>query len=145
LASNNLADYSVISRKNVFGIGYRDPLAETVVTAITWRNGQPRVWITDGTGEVVKLSIGEELGTPDFRGRIVSAGDNKVVFAQGDAASQSKVVVAIGDCPVNTVSRRSSPFVVRHELPELLSCPKRSCAGLAEGFEHRLTVFGEAP
>ena len=94
LASNNLADYSVISRKNVFGIGYRDPLAETVVTAITWRNGQPRVWITNGTGEVVKLSIGEELEVPDFRGRIVSASDGKVVFAQG---GESKVMVLIGD------------------------------------------------
>lgn len=94
LASTNLADYSVISRKNVFGVGYRDPLAETAVTAITWRNGHPRVWITDPAGEVLQLNPGDELNVPDFRGRIVSATDDQVVFA---IAGDTEVVVALGD------------------------------------------------
>src|SRR5690606_12972665 len=45
LASDDLAAYDVISRRNIFGIGTMmlDPRRNTYVTAITKSNGEPQV------------------------------------------------------------------------------------------------------
>ena len=72
LASATAEDYAVIATNNLFGVGYRDPLKQTSVTAVTYRNGKPLVWITDNdSGEVVKRLPGESVELPGFVGSVV--------------------------------------------------------------------------
>ncbi|MFK7819224.1 MAG: hypothetical protein AB8G99_10930 [Planctomycetaceae bacterium] len=93
LASTQAGDYAIISRQNLFGIGYRDPLASASVTAITWKNGKPRVWISDeGSDTVLKVGLNEEVVIDTFRGKIVSATDEEVTIESGS----NRLVIALG-------------------------------------------------
>ena len=81
LASATAEDYAVIATNNLFGVGYRDPLKQTSVTAVTYRNGKPLVWITENdSGEVAKRLPGESVELPGFVGSVVSATDDAVVL-----------------------------------------------------------------
>lgn len=94
LASKDAQAYAVISRDNLFGIGYRDPLAKTSITAITWKNGKPLVWISDDqTDTVQKLGLGEELHVGTFHGKIVAATDEEVTIE----SESRQLVVELGE------------------------------------------------
>ncbi len=94
LASPEVSDYAVISRQNLFGLGYRDPLAAARVTAITWKNGRPRIWISDKADDSVCLKVGlnEELAISGFRGRVIAATDEDVTLESGAI----RLVVSLG-------------------------------------------------
>jgi hypothetical protein len=81
LASNNLADYAGIARRNVFGGGDPDTLDYTRFTAITYAQGQPQVWFSLGLGgETLQKSVGEVLEIGPFRGRILEIHDEDVIL-----------------------------------------------------------------
>ncbi|MBX3438432.1 MAG: hypothetical protein KF861_13150 [Planctomycetaceae bacterium] len=83
LASANLTDYQVISRRNIFGVGSQlmDPLRNTFVTAITKSNGEPQVWFTlRVSDEVRKLRQGDVLAVEDFEGTIAEILPRDVVI-----------------------------------------------------------------
>lgn len=87
LASDNLRDYDVIARDNVFGIGinHQDPMKLTILSAVTWRNGVPTVWITEQINDRVhKLPAGADLDTSALSGRIVSVLEESVVIESGE-------------------------------------------------------------
>lgn len=93
LASPVAEDYAIIATNNLFGIGYRDPLKQTLLTAVTYRNGKPLVWVTDsGSGGVVKCMPGERVELPGFLGTVVSATDDSAVFD----SSGRQISVALG-------------------------------------------------
>jgi hypothetical protein len=82
LISDKLADYQIITRRNVFGAG-NDPdvLAYTRLTAITYTQGRPQAWFSvDVRGETVKRSIGEVLEIGPFRGTILAIQDTDVLL-----------------------------------------------------------------
>ena len=111
LASESAEAYAVISRENLFGIGYRDPLASTYVTAITWKNGKPLVWISDElTDTVQKLGIGEELKVETFCGTIVAATDEEVAFEVGSR----QLIVELGE---SLAEARERPTVTVDSSP----------------------------
>ncbi len=70
LASVELADYSAVSRQNIFGVqgALADPLGNTFVTAIVESDGQPEVWISQRLiDRTERLQIGDSMdvdGTP---------------------------------------------------------------------------------
>lgn len=87
LASTHRPDYDVIARDNIFGIGISklDPMKETVLSAVTWRNGVPQAWITERIGDRVhKLEPGADFDTTALRGRIVTVDDDSVVIESGE-------------------------------------------------------------
>lgn len=65
LASLSLADYEVISDRNVFAVGGgggADPVNHTFLTAVNYVNGEPQAWFTQKTdGSVMKLRTGDAL------------------------------------------------------------------------------------
>lgn len=94
LASSRAEDYSVISRDNLFGTGYRDPLASASVTAITRKNGKPRVWISDSTTDtVLKVGLNEEFRIDAFRGQIIAATDDEITVESGS----NRLVIELGE------------------------------------------------
>lgn len=88
LASADLAEYDVISRRNIFGVGSTmlDPRRNTYVTAITRSNGEPQVWFTLRTeDEVRKLRQGDVIAVDGFEGTIAEIlGRDVVIDAQGE-------------------------------------------------------------
>jgi len=94
LSSDSIESYAVISRENLFGIGYRDPLASASLTAITWKNGKPLVWISDELSNIVlKVGLQEELVIGTFRAKVVAATNEDVTLESGSR----QLVVALGD------------------------------------------------
>ncbi len=65
LASENLVEYDVIDRRNLFGMGTggtADPMDHTFLTSISIVNGEPIVWLTvRTTNETKKVPLGEEF------------------------------------------------------------------------------------
>ena len=83
----SVADYATITTDNVFGIGLNpaDPMAHTLVTGITFSNGQPLVWITEElTKRVSRTPPGEAFTTVAMNGRILEVRDQEVVVESGD-------------------------------------------------------------
>src|SRR5262249_40382771 len=60
LHHGNLADYGIISQRNIFGIGGdTDPAHQAFLTAITRDDGETEIWITiRGQDKLLKLQIG---------------------------------------------------------------------------------------
>jgi hypothetical protein len=88
LASAELEDYRLISRRNIFGIGsaHLDPRRQTYVTAITRSNGEPRVWFTLRVEDkVLKLRPGDVISVEGFHGTIAEVWEQDVVI---DAAAE---------------------------------------------------------
>ena len=106
LASPDLKDYEAIVKDNVFGIGIdgSDPMKHTMVTAITFSNGTPQVWITEQlTNKVTKVGIGADFDTVALSGRIMEVREQEVIiessgermlFSIGKPFSEARTVVA---------------------------------------------------
>ena len=97
LTSPNVEDYAVISRNNIFGIGYVDPLANSRLTAITFSNGKPQAWISRGDAPTRRIGLGESIQIDDFSGVIeqltaeemtLQVGDQKLRYQLGQNLSQ---------------------------------------------------------
>lgn len=87
LTSTNERDYAVIARDNLFGIGvsHLDPMRLTILSGITYRNGEPMAWITEQISEAVhKVAAGDEFRTDALDGRIVHVDEESVVFESGE-------------------------------------------------------------
>lgn len=83
LSSAKLQDYEVIYRNNIFGIGidHSDPMKHTLVSAITWSNGIPQVWITEQlVDRTARAGLNESFETLALNGRIVEVRDQEVVI-----------------------------------------------------------------
>jgi hypothetical protein len=97
LASPSVEDYAVISRNNIFGLGYADPLASSQLTAITFSNGKPQAWISRANERTARVGVGESIEIGDFSAVIdhltdeemtLKVGDRKIRFALGQNLSQ---------------------------------------------------------
>ena len=87
LASAHRRSYDVIARDNIFGIDvdHRDPMKTTLLTGVTWRNGNPQVWITEQMADRVhKLASGATFDTTALSGRIAEVGDDWVIIESGE-------------------------------------------------------------
>lgn len=96
LASHSPEDYIDISRQNIFGAesGYIDPHEDTIVSAITYSNGRPKVWITQQSdNHVQKLGLDDNVAVGSFRGRIVKVTDEDVIIEAASGAWR----LSIGD------------------------------------------------
>ncbi len=87
LASTDRRSYDVIARDNIFGIDvdHRDPMKMTMLTGVTWRNGDPQVWITEQINDRVhKLVNGATFDTAALSGRITEIGEDWVIIESGE-------------------------------------------------------------
>lgn len=83
LAFNSLSDYHTIVKDNIFGVGidHSDPMKQTFVTAITFSDGIPEVWITEEqNGKTIRVGVDSEFRTVALHGRIVEVHDQEVVI-----------------------------------------------------------------
>lgn len=106
LASPELRDYEVIVKDNLFGIGIdqTDPLQHTLVSAITFSNGTPQVWITEQLRDrVTRVGLGEQFDTLALQGRILEVHEQDVVIE----SSGEHLRLAIGQ-----------PFAAAQVIPE---------------------------
>ncbi|MEY3228738.1 MAG: hypothetical protein RLZZ536_3357 [Planctomycetota bacterium] len=77
-----VADYASIASQNIFAVGLNtvDPLKHTFVSAITFSNGQPLVWITEQLSDrVTRTGPGEYFSTAAMSGSIVEVRAQEVV------------------------------------------------------------------
>ena len=103
LASTHERDYSVIARDNLFGIGVsnQDPMKLTILSGITYRNGQPTAWITEQISEAVhKVAAGEAFETDALDGRILEVSEESVVFESGDQSFSMQIGNSFADAEV---------------------------------------------
>ncbi len=88
LASSRVQDYETVWRNNIFGIGidHSDPMKHTLVTAITYSNGNAQVWISEQLlDKVTRVGLNESFDTVALSGRIVEVRDQEVVIeSSGD-------------------------------------------------------------
>jgi Tfp pilus assembly protein PilO len=78
----NATDYAAIASQNVFGVGLNtvDPLRHTFVSAITFSNGQPLVWITEElSSRVTRTGPGEAFTTAAMSGAVREIREREVV------------------------------------------------------------------
>jgi Tfp pilus assembly protein PilO len=83
LASANLRDYEQIVKDNIFGIGINptDPMKHTIVSAITFSNGLPQVWITEQlTDKTTRVGVGAEFNTVALSGRVIEVHEQDVII-----------------------------------------------------------------
>ena len=81
-ARSTAAEYSAIAAQNIFAIGLNtvDPLQHTFVSAITFSNGQPLVWITEQLSDrVTRTGPGETFSTAAMSGSVVEVRAQDVV------------------------------------------------------------------
>ena len=100
LVSDSRRDYDVIADENIFGIGVdpRDPMHHTILSAVTYRNGQPTAWITERMNdEVHKLASGEEFDTTALAGRIVSVSEESAVIESGGEKFEIEIGESFGE------------------------------------------------
>ena len=103
LASTHERDYGVIARDNLFGIGvsHQDPMKLTILSGITYRNGQPTAWITEQISEAVhKVAAGEAFETDALDGRILDVSEESVVFESGDQSFSMQIGHSFADAKV---------------------------------------------
>ncbi len=96
LASADVADYDVISRRNIFGVGSTmlDPRRNTFVTAIIKSNGEPQVWFTMRVDDkVLKLRQGDAISVDEFQGTIAEILARDVVID----ADGERWLLSVGD------------------------------------------------
>jgi len=83
LASTEFKDYAAIAKDNIFGIGIdgADPMQHTMVSGITFSNGEPQVWITEQLiDKVTQVGAGAEFDTVALSGRILEVHDQEVII-----------------------------------------------------------------
>jgi len=83
LASAEFRDYEVIVKDNIFGIGIdnSDPMKHTRVSAITFSNGSPEVWITEELSDkTTRVGLGANFDTVALSGRILEVHEREVVI-----------------------------------------------------------------
>jgi hypothetical protein len=83
LASPALLDYSAVVKNNIFGVGLNaaDPMKHTMITAITFSDGKPQIWIAEElTGRTIRAGLNEPFTTVALTGQIVKANDTTVVI-----------------------------------------------------------------
>lgn len=85
LASETLADYAAVYRRNFFSVGgSSDPIDSTYLTSVISSNGRPQAWFTlRTTDEVRKLGPGETLEIGEFRGKIAEISGGDVILESG--------------------------------------------------------------
>jgi len=94
LASAELKNYENIVKDNIFGIGINtiDPMKTTSVSAITFSNGVPQVWITEEfSGRTIRAGLNEEFSTVALNARIVEVKDHEVIIDQ--AGEQMRLLI----------------------------------------------------
>ncbi len=77
-----VAEYAPIASQNIFAVGLNtvDPMKHTFVSAITFSNGQPLVWITEQLSDkVTRTGPGESFSTAAMSGSIVEVRAQEVV------------------------------------------------------------------
>lgn len=107
LASTDRQDYDVIARDNIFGIGIdtKDPMKLTILSAVTYRNGQPTAWITEQIDDKVhKLPAGAEFETTAIHGRVVTVNEESVVIESGDQLLTMQIGQSFADAVVTSGS-----------------------------------------
>jgi Tfp pilus assembly protein PilO len=104
LASAELRDYEVIVKDNIFGIGIdsSDPMKHTMVSAITFSNGSPEVWITEELSDkTTRVRPGADFNTVALSGRVVEVHEREVIietsgdhmlFPIGQPFSEAKMI-----------------------------------------------------
>jgi len=91
----SVADYAKIASQNIFAVGLNtvDPLKHTFVTAITFSNGQPLVWITEQLSDrVTRTGPGESFTTAAMSGSIVEVLAQEVVVE----SSGQRLLLSLG-------------------------------------------------
>lgn len=112
LAATDMHDYDVIFRNNIFGIGVdvSDPMKTTLVSAITFSNGTPLVWITEqSSGHVIKAGRGDEFDTVAMTGRILEVREQEVIVQ----TPAGQLLLPIG-----------KPFAEAVPVPEPITVPE---------------------
>ncbi|MCP4172721.1 MAG: hypothetical protein GY758_18320 [Fuerstiella sp.] len=105
LASKNRRDYEVIARDNIFGIGIdtKDPMQLTILSAVTYRNGEPTAWITEQIDDKVhKLPAGADFETTAISGRVVTVNEESVVLESGDQLLKMQIGQSFADAVVTS-------------------------------------------
>lgn len=83
LASKDFNHYQSIVKDNIFGIGIdnTDPMQHTIISAITFSNGAPLVWITEQlSSRTIQVGVGSDFDTVALSGRVVEVHDQDVVI-----------------------------------------------------------------
>ena len=96
LASAELADYHIISERNIFGLGgmQLNELDHSYLTAITRSDGRPTAWITDQVNDaVLKLANGASFRIGEMSSRIVDISERDLVFE----ANGERWLLAVGE------------------------------------------------
>ncbi|MCP4783475.1 MAG: hypothetical protein GY903_08425 [Fuerstiella sp.] len=107
LSSTNRRDYDVIAHDNIFGIGIdtKDPMKLTILSAVTYRNGEPTVWITEQIDDrVLKLPAGAEFETTAINGRVVTVTEESVVIESGEQLLKMDIGQSFADAVVTSGS-----------------------------------------
>ena len=82
LASKEFSHYESIVKDNIFGIGIdnTDPMMHTIISAITFSNGVPQVWITEQlTSSTIQVGLGVDFDIVALSGRVVEVHDQDVI------------------------------------------------------------------
>lgn len=83
LASKDFTHYQSIVKDNIFGIGIdnTDPMQHTIISAITFSNGAPLVWITEQlSSRTIQVGVGSDFDTVALSGRVIEVHDQDVVI-----------------------------------------------------------------
>ena len=86
LASEKLDDYMSIVERNLFDVGGGlDPTDQTVLTTVTYVDGEPEVWFSlRGSDELLKLKKGDRLEIGQFSGTLAEIDDTDVIIEADD-------------------------------------------------------------
>ena len=83
LASKDFNHYQSIVKDNIFGIGIdnTDPMQHTIISAITFSNGAPLVWITEQlSSRTIQVGVGNDFDTVALSGRVIEVHDQDVII-----------------------------------------------------------------
>ena len=83
LASRDFSHYQAIVKDNIFGIGIdnTDPMQHTIISAITFSNGAPLVWITEQlSSRTIQVGVGNDFDTVALSGRVIEVHDQDVII-----------------------------------------------------------------
>lgn len=83
LASKDFNHYKSIVKDNIFGIGIdnTDPMQHTIISAITFSNGSPLVWITEQlSSRTIQVGVGSDFDTVALSGRVIEVHDQDVII-----------------------------------------------------------------
>jgi len=83
LVSDDPKYYEVIVKDNIFGVGIdkTDPMQHTIVSAITFSNGSPLVWITELlSSRTTQVALNADFNTVAMSGRVVEVREQDVII-----------------------------------------------------------------